>query len=341
VALLSAAAVAADAPGVVELPRKAGTPLEGTVVSRDEAGATLKDAEGKEVRAKWEDLAPLGVFRVHAALAKPDDGPARLSLAELASELGLWAEARAEYERALALKALDVVAYQAAVTDAESRAIASGIAQAERAADAGDVAKALETARALKLDFAGARDAKRIDDLLASLDARIAAREAELLAFQKELEKALAEADRWKEVLKRRTEAKRQVAVGDASAAEARGHMPNGVVSRVRREVDEADAAYKLARRELGRLRRILPKDGKERAEAEAMLLALDATQYRLLLDAAKFFWTARVYDTAEDFAARASYLDPVDPALLELRSDMRGRRIRYRLSNLTNARPH
>ena len=336
---LARPARAADTPAEVEVPLLDGTSVKGAPVSADEKEAVLR--VGAEARhLAWERVAPLGVFRVRAALAKADDGPARLALAELASELGLWAEARAEYERAFALKALDGRAYEKAVADAEGRAIASGVARAQHAADAGDVAGALAIARGLKLDFAGARDARRVDELLQALDARIAQRQAELDAFQREVDKALLEADRRKEIVERRLKAKGQTALGDKSADEARALMPNGVVSRVRKLVEEADAAYVLARKELGRLRRIVAKEGPDRDDTMALLGVLDKSQYKLLFDAAKFFWDARVYATAEEYAARASYIDPVDPKLLELRQEIREHRIRYRLSDLTNARP-
>ncbi len=70
------------------------------------------------------------------------------------------------------------------------------------------------------------------------------------------------------------------------------------------------------------------------------MLGTIDRDQFRMLLDATKFFWEARVYATAEEYAARASYVDPVDPALLEVRAEIRSHRIRYRASDVTNARP-
>src|SRR5262245_40456355 len=91
----------------VEIPLRAGTTIKAVVVAIEPAGPVLRGADGKETKTPWGDLAPLGVYRVRAAASKPDDGPSRLALAELASDLGLFAEARAELERAFALKALD------------------------------------------------------------------------------------------------------------------------------------------------------------------------------------------------------------------------------------------
>jgi hypothetical protein len=116
--------------------------------------------------------------------------------------------------------------------------------------------------------------------------------------------------------------------------------MAKGQVTDVRRAVEASDAAYQSGRRELGRVRRIAPKGSKERDEAGAVLAAVDTSEFRLLFAAAKFFWNARIYHDAEEYAARASYLDPVEPGLLELRTEIRQNRIRYRVSDLTNARP-
>ena len=86
--------------------------------------------------------------------------------------------------------------------------------------------------------------------------------------------------------------------------------------------------------------RRIARAGEPERDQALALLATLDTTHYRLLFDAAKFFWDERVYGTADEYAARASYVDPVDPELLELRQLLRERRIRYRASDMTNTWP-
>ena len=141
-------------------------------------------------------------------------------------------------------------------------------------------------------------------------------------------------------MLLRREEAKKQIALGDKAAAEMRELVPRGAITRVRKAAEAADEAYVKARKDIGRLRRIAPEGSPERTAALALLEALDKTQFRLLLDAAKCMWDARVYADADDYAARASYIDPVDSGLLELRSEIREHRIRYRASDVTNARP-
>ena len=70
------------------------------------------------------------------------------------------------------------------------------------------------------------------------------------------------------------------------------------------------------------------------------MLNQLDRDHFALLHDTAWFFWEETVYSRADEYAARASYIDPVNPDLLELRDLLRASRIRYRMSDVTNARP-
>ncbi len=330
---------AADAPPPVDVPLLDGTTLRGVVTSVDGKELTITVGEVSR-KVAWSALSPLGVFRVRVAVAAADDGAVRLGLAELASELGLWAEARAEYEKALALRAIDARAYEKAVAEAELRAVEAGIGRASKALEAGDTRTALAALRQLKLDFAGAANAAKVDALLADLSRRVAASQAEQLASEEDRARALRDGERQKEVTVRFLEAKQHVNLAAIAADEARAQAKNGVVSRVRRLADASDASYVAARRALGRIRRLTARESPDALKALAMLGTIDRDQFRMLLDATKFFWEARVYATAEEFAARASYVDPVDPVLLEVRAEIRSHRIRYRASDITNAVP-
>jgi hypothetical protein len=111
-------------------------------------------------------------------------------------------------------------------------------------------------------------------------------------------------------------------------------------VTRARRHAEAADEAFRTARRHLGRLRRILPLEHPVHVEALRLLNELDVAHFALLYETARFFWRQTVYTRADEYAARASYIDPVHPDLLELRELLRSNRIRFRLSDVTNARP-
>lgn len=324
----------------VELPLLTGKTIAGVIESSDPTEVVLVVGEGERRRIPWGQLAPLGVWRVKAAKEKPDDGAARRALAELAADLGLYTVARAEFEKAVALGAMDAKAGEEAIADAEKRAIEAGVARAQRLADAGEIDDALAVARELKIDFATAVDAKRVEALLAGLLGKIKDRDQDQKAAKEEIQKAILEAERNKRIEKYRIDARAKREAADENAAEARENMPLGRVTRVRKAAEAAADGYEAARRDMGRLRRVLPAQGPERDAANAMLADLDRKQFALLFDAAKFFWDERIFDTADQFAARAAFVDPVDPRLLELRQNIREVRFKKRLSDITNARP-
>jgi tetratricopeptide (TPR) repeat protein len=324
----------------VALPLASGAVLEGVVVSADEREVVLRLGPASVRRVPWQQLLPVGVYRAKAALAPPADGEARLALAELAVELGLYQEARVEYEKALALGALDRKTFDAVVGKAEQEAVETGVQKARMLAEAGDFESALETARELKLHFADASNAGAVEHLIAKLLADVSKLEKAADEDAAELEKIEVEARREKEILRRMTEASGLIQKGKDVAKDAEKARGIGNVTRARKYAEAADDAFMDARRHYGRLRRVLGREDPRYREVLAGLNELDRLQFRLLFETASFFWDQRVYSKAEEFAARASFIDPVHPDLLMLREMLRDARIRYRLSDVTNARP-
>lgn len=337
--LLATPALAADQRPVT-LPLASGKSLEGVVESADAKEVVVRLGPEQVRRIPWPQLLPLGVYRVKAALAPPADGQARLELAELAVEFGLYAEARAEYEKALALGAIQQKDFLKVVTRAERDAVESGVQQALKAADAGDWERALEMARDLKMHFGGAPNAGSIDKLIGELLERVRDLQKATAKESKELDRVKIEADRNKEILKRRTKAVGQIEQGRKEAEKAAEARAKGNVTRARKYAEAADKAFMGARRDLGRLRRIVPREDDAYRDILALLNELDRDHFALLHDTAWFFWEETVYSRADEYAARASYIDPVYPDLLELRDLLRMSRIQYRMSDVTNARP-
>jgi tetratricopeptide (TPR) repeat protein len=337
--LVAGSARAGDA-RPVDLPLVGGKTITGVVESSDATEVVVRTSPEEVRRIPWATLAPLGVWRAKAALAPPADGPARLALAELAADLGLWVETRAEYEKALALGAVDGKRFAESVADAEKRAVEQGVGRARLLAETGDIAAAIETARRLKLDFASAPNAGAVEKLIDDLVKQRRDLDADAEAARVEIEKALAQSGRNKEILERLTRAALKVQEGDAAAQEAAEVRKVGNVTRSGRFAEKGDAAYFEARRDLGRLRRILPPEHPEREEVLARLSLLDRRHFDLLFQTARFFWDQRVYSRAEEYANRAAWLDPVHPDLLDLRDRLRESRIRYKFSDVTNARP-
>jgi hypothetical protein len=218
-----------------------------------------------------------------------------------------------------------------------------GVAVARRLADAGEFAAALEVARGLKLAFGEAPNAPAIRTLIEDLLAAVRAQDESAKKDAEDLAKAEAQARRAKEILERRTRAEGAINTGDVAAKESAAAQQQGAVTSARKHAEKALEAYTEARKNLGRLRRILPPDdAKAKDEVASRLNDLDKKQFALCLGMAKFLAApgARNYAKAEEWAAKAAYIDPVDPVLLELRQRIAESRIRYRVSDLTNARP-
>jgi hypothetical protein len=337
--LLAPTALCAD-PQPVTLPLASGKTVEGVVESADAKEVVVRVAPEQVRRVPWHQLAPLGAYRVRDALAPVADGQARLELALLAVDLGLYVEARREFEKALALGALRQKAFLQFVMRAEREAVESGVRQALQAADSGDWEQALQLARDLKMHFGGAPNAASIDKLIAELVLRVRDLQKAADRDAQELARVKIEAERNKEIIRRRTKAVGQIEQGRKEAEQAALARDTGNVTRARKFAEAADKAFMGARRDLGRLRRIIPREDEGYREILALLNQLDRDHFALLHDTAWFFWEETVYSRADEYAARASYIDPVHPDLLELRDLLRVNRIRYRMSDITNARP-
>ncbi|MDA1196206.1 MAG: hypothetical protein O2894_13635 [Planctomycetota bacterium] len=323
----------------VELPLTNGQSLTGVVEEGDEREVVVRLGPEQVRRVPWSRLAPLGYYRAKRALAPAADGDARLRLAELAVDLGLHVEAREEYEKALALGAIEKSHFKKAVSDAERDAVENGVRYAERLAESGDLEAAMEIARRLKLDFATAPNAGEINKLVEKLIKLVQSLDREASKEQAELEAAIVAGKREKEILERKTRALDLVLNAEKRLPEWQTLRDRGSLTKARRIAEAVDEMFQEARLNLGRLRRILPRDHEARREILAQLTKLDKSQFDLRLAMAQYEKEATAWKHAERWAARASYIDPVHPDLVELRDYLMTNRIQYRLSDVTNAR--
>jgi tetratricopeptide (TPR) repeat protein len=322
----------------VEIPLTNGKSLTGVVESAAEGEIVLRMGPEQVRRIPWSRLAPLGLYRAKHALAPAADGDARLQLARLAASLGLYVQAREEYEKALALGAISRKKFKSVVADAEEEAVRNGVNHAERLAEAGDLESAMETARQLQVHFATAPNAKAIQKLIAHLVASVREMDKDAAREKAELERVVVESKRNKEILERRMRAKDLVENALSNKDEWEAARKKGATSRVRKTATAMDKKMQDARRNLGRLRRILPRDHPQRKEILAQLNELDTTQFELRFKTAEFFSESRVYGPAREWAALASYIDPVHPDLVEMRDDLARATIQYRVSDTSNA---
>lgn len=331
-------ALAKDTRPVV-LPLTNGKSLTGVVEEGNALEVVVRLGPDQVRRIPWSRLAPLGHYRAKRALAPVADGKARLELAELAVDLGLYVEAREEYEKALALGAIGKSKFKNAVAAAERDAVHNGVLYAQRLADSGDFEAAMVIARKLKLHFASAPNAAQVGKLVAQLVKRVESLDKAAAREKAELERVTIESKRNKEILVRKTKAidlfKNAVRLMEGW----RKNVAQGSQTRARKAAEKTDAMFHQARLHLGRLRRILPRGHAARAEILAQLTQLDKAQFDLRFGMAEFYNDQTVWTRAEKWAALASYIDPVHPDLVELRDHLMTNRIRYRLSDMTNAR--
>lgn len=324
----------------VDLPLVNGKTLNGVVKSATREEVVLETGPDKIRRIPVSSLTPLGVYRVRAALAPPADGEARKRLAELAADLGLFVEARVEYEKALALGALDERTFNKAVRGAEIHAVKQGASFARKQAESGDLEGALDTATKLRLHFSAAPNAPEINKLVNDLLKLVRELDEEAAEMKAELDEAMSDIKKNKEILRRKAEGQNQLAQGLEAAQDAAEARERGAVSKARKATEKADEYLRDARRNFGRLVRILPRGDELLVDVKKKLVELDRAQFELLFEMAWFEWAeSKTYTRAEEYAARASYIDPVHPELMELRDELVSSRIRYRLSDVTNAR--
>jgi len=323
----------------VEVPLTNGKTLVGVVVSGTPEEVVLRVGE-QERRVPWIRLAPLGFFRCHRALAPIADGDAHARLAELAVDLGLYVEAREEYEKTLALGAIQKKDFEERVLSAERAAVENGVARARQLAESGDLEEALDVARALRQHFSEAPNAAAIQKLVADLVTRIREIDAEAAQDRAELEAIKVASRREKEIVERRTRVSALIAEARGVCEEAARYRQQGSVTRARKLAEQADDLFQQARLHLGRLRRILPRESEAGRDVLADLERLDTEQFALRFATARFFADSKTWSTAERWLMLASYIDPVNPELVQLREEIASVRIRYRASDITNARP-
>jgi tetratricopeptide (TPR) repeat protein len=323
----------------VALPLTNGKSLTGVVEEGDAREIVVRIGPEEVRRIPWSRLAPLGYYRAKRALAPAADGKARQRLAELAVDLGFYVEAREEYEKALALGAIKKSKFKAAVAAAERDAVRNGVRYAERLAEAGDLEAAMEMARLLKLHFATAPNAREVSLLVAKLVSLVQTLDKEALKEKAEIERVVIANKREKEILRRKTKAIDLYKNAARLIPEWKKHRDRGSLSKARKIADKIDTMLQEARINLGRLRRILPRGHAARKDILAQLTQLDKSQFDLRLSMAETEKEATAWKRAELWAAKASYIDPVHPDLVELRDHLMTNRIRYRVSDITNAR--
>jgi len=340
--LLVLAALSTAAP--LELARRDGRRFAAEPVSYDDAGVVVARG-GKEERIAWRDLEPASALAARKALVSFEDGAGRLQLSEFAASLGLFPEAIAELEVALAL---------GAVAEAEFEARRKELEEAELLFLATEIDRLLETGAEPEECLAAIRRLKdRYPDH--PLHERYAPAVRELvdaLAKQAEETRLQAEAASGKAALDERA---KKIAALDKKKAqallEARKLFEAGVeaaekgqVSRARNRLVEplgAERRYKEARELLRKIARadpdfqVVTKDGlrKEYDAIEASLIDCYLRVARVLL-------RERNYKGAAEYVRKILLYDPIHEEALAMAEEIRRNRIQLKLSDITNTKP-
>jgi len=341
-ALLLAPVAAAGDPLRLELAD--GTLLVARPVACDAEGVEV-EKEGARRRLAWKELRPASAFLARKELTSYDDGAGRLALSAFAASLGLFPEAFAELEVALAL---------GAVGEADFEARAAELEEAELLYLATAIERCVETEEDPEACLAAIRRLKERypDSPLNAQHAPLVKRLVEQLEREAAQRREAADDEERKEqldALARRIaalDAKKAAALTKAAERKAAGiaAAEKGQVSRARKSLVEPEGAerwYKEARNHLRQIARL--DKGSRVTTREALLAEYDAIEKNLVecyLRVAKVYLGQRNYKTAAEYVKKILLYDPIHEEALEMVEEIRKNRISFKLSDVTNARP-
>ena len=315
-----------------------------TILAADKEG--LDCLYGKnELRVAYTELTAESAFSARKALTPYDDGPARLELAEFGVKLELFPEALEELEIALALGGLDETAFEkreAAIQALEVRFLGARIDALLRSQQKPEVC--LAAIKRLKQrypehpnnkTYAPQIDAlvKRIaSEMQAKQDAKTAKQESrELAALRKKVERLLS---RQRAALKK----------ADALMAESPPAIEKRQVARVKRLLVEPYGAEKYFKRARKRMRAMVKLDRQFRiVDKKSLKQEYESIEKKLVecyLRVARILLRERNYKGTVKYLRDILFYDPINEEALDMVETIKKNRIRFKASDITNARP-
>lgn len=340
--LLALAALSSAAP--VELVTREGKRFSAEPVSFDDAGVVVARG-GTEERIAWKELQPTSAFGARKALVSFEDGPARLGLSEFAASLGLFPEAIAELEVALALGAVAETDFETRRKTLEEAELLFLSTEIDRLLETGaEPRECLAAIRRLKerypdspLNEPYAPKVRELVDALAEEEAesKLEAEAAAGKAALDDLTKKIAALDK-----KKAKALEKAKGLFDAGVAAAE----KGQVSRARRDLVEplgAERHYKEARDLLRKIARtdrefqVVTKEGL-RKEYDA----IEASLVECYLRVARVLLRERNYKGAVEYVRKILLYDPIHEEALAMAEEIKRNRIQFKLSDVTNTRP-
>lgn len=317
-----------------------GKTQDATVEACDADGVV---ADGR--RIPWDDLTPVSAFAVRKALTPYDDGKARLELSGFARQLGLYEEAVAELEVALALQGVTEAEFEKARREIEEEEVDSLCAIIEGMLETGDhPAECLGAIRRLKERYpdhaSNAVYQERIPALVAELE-RLQQEQKEAQEALKDDKKLAALRETVEKLQARKVAALRK---GDEMRTVGLEAAAKGAISRAEKNLVEpsgAEKSYKAAR---GFLREIARADPTFRVTPkEEIQKEYDAIEKRLIdcyLACARMQMRQRNYKAAATYVRKVLLYDPIQEEALDMAEEIRRNRITFKVSDITNARP-
>jgi tetratricopeptide (TPR) repeat protein len=334
--ILLVPSVALGADDVLQL--RTGQLAVGEITSLDAKGVTLTK-DGSEAHYAWDVLTPICQYEVRSDHLEPADAKGRVELAEFCLRYGLYSRARKELDTARGLGYGDranLDRLSAVVNEAEAEAAFSRIDQLILEEE---YPTALEEIRRFLIQAPQSDQTRRaramVPDLLRRIESQ-SQREEE--ARQEALDEAKAE-----EIAKRlaryleSAEAARRAAT--EAYAEASRYHQIGNVTRARKAYERAEQSLLSAYRDLRKVQQIA-REGVAAQKAAKDKLAIRGKLTEIYLGLARLYLDDRNYKKGVPYVHRVLYLDPVNKAALDMRREVDERRIRRRLSGMTNAYP-
>jgi tetratricopeptide (TPR) repeat protein len=343
-ALLVLALLAAPLAGVADatevLKLKNGDMVPGEVVELDDSGVHFARQAGGKIHVRWSAVLPVSRYELWASTLEADDAAGLLELARWTAEAELFHQARREAQK---VKGVGDDEQQKAASRLLARIdeleADAALAAIDAKVEEGDVEGALDKARRyLRVAPPGAhadRVRGRVPDLLVRLEQAEAA-EAERqedAATERDLQRKQA----WIESNLGKALATKEKA--QETSIEAYAYLAKGNQTRSRRALAKAEKGFVTSRDLLKKVRRAAgPGEIAEQCQRE--MEDADRRMLDLLTRWGNLEVGNKAWKKANSVVDRGLRIDPVDPALLDLRRQIDEGWIRRRVSDFTNAEP-
>ena len=328
------------ADGAEVLKLQNGDLVPGDVVEMDDTSVLFARQAGGEIRIEWSDVLPISRYELWASTLRTDDAAGLLELAQWASDARLFHQARREAQKAKGVgdeaQQKSATALLARIDELEADATISAM---DALVAEGSLDAALDSARRyLRVAPPGAQADRvrgKVPDLLVRIEQADAA--AAERRDEEDAQRDVSRKQAWIDTNLAKALATKESA--QEISIEAYAYLAKGNQTRSRRALAKAEKGFVDSHELLKRVRRaagpgeIAEQCQREMQDADRRLLDLLTRWGRLEVG-------NKAWKKADPVVDRGLRIDPVAPALLDLRREIDENWIRRRVSGLTNAEP-